>query len=104
MKAEEIKQMAEDKALEKYPFIKMEHLDTGFPYDANHERRQAYAQAIIDNYEENDAAEFLEWITTMEVDRIGATAGWHVDKLNDGHFSPIMTSKELYELFKKTKL
>ena len=97
MKTEQIKQMAEAKALEKYPH----QLGGIYWYKLE---RQIYAQAIIDNYEENDAAEFLEWITTMEVDRIGETAGWQVDKLNDGHFSPIMTSKELYELFKKSKL
>ena len=102
MKTEEIKQMAEAKALERFPTIKV---TMGmFGDDINDALREAYTQAIIDNYEENDAAEFLEWITTMEVDRIGATAGWQVDKLNDGYFSPIMTSKELYELFKKTKL
>tara|TARA_R110002126_G_scaffold68046_5_gene172106 strand:- start:1631 stop:1936 length:306 start_codon:yes stop_codon:yes gene_type:complete len=67
--------------------------------------REKFIQCYIANAKKqmSEAAEFLEWITTMDVDRIGATAGWQVDKLNDGFFSPIMTSQELYELFKQQK-
>ena len=52
MKTEQIKQMAEAKAMEKYP-VKIIDMD-GYRYDQNESSRQIYAQAIIDIYKEQE--------------------------------------------------
>lgn len=55
MKTEEIKQMAEAKALEKYPESSNAFIDKLY--------REAYAQAIIDTYkeEEEQICKYCQW-------------------------------------------
>lgn len=45
-----IKQKIEEEALRRFPFIKVEHLDTGYPYDTNHERRAGFVQGAEYGY------------------------------------------------------
>lgn len=50
MLSNEQKQQIEDEALRRFPFIKAEHLDTGYPYDINHERRAGFVHGAKFGY------------------------------------------------------
>ena len=56
-------------------------------------------ETAMDEYAKQQAVEFTEHLTTMNVQRIGKDAGWEVHGLAENGMFPIMTTEELYELF-----
>ena len=45
------------------------------------------------------AEEFVEWMVTMDVQRIGKSVGWEVHKLADNGLVPLLPTKELIQFY-----
>ena len=65
------------------------------------ENKQSIHHAVdkISEYAKQQAVEFTEHLTTMNVQRIGKDSGWEIHGLAENGMFPIMTTEELYELF-----
>lgn len=60
-------------------------------------------RALSHPHDGKDMDEFLEWITTMNVERIGKEAGWEVHALGENGMCPVMTTTELREYWLTTR-